>query len=41
MTRPSRAVGRIAVSWLDFVDALLIGMKDLEEVRKNIAAMTA
>jgi len=26
---------------LDFVDALLIGMKDLEEVRKNIAAMTA
>ena len=30
-----------SVAGLDFVDALLVGMKDLEQVRKNVAAITA
>lgn len=30
-----------SVSKLGFVDALLIGMKDLEQVKKNLAAITA
>ena len=30
-----------SVSRLGFLDALLVGMKDLEQVRKNIAAVTA